>query len=366
MIDLTTLADNFSGIERYALNMSLNLIKHSEHEFVLIFKEKIFSAFENVHNENVSFCVLKRCNKLFFNLFRLPRALKKIKADVYLFLAFPVPLFFKRKKIVSAIHDLCCLDYPETMTFKSRWYFRKCFKSSIKKADKIITVSEFSKSRIVDRLKCSPDKVEVCYSALSEQFFEYEKKGEGECNSKYNLPPEYILTLSTIEPRKNIGLLLKAYGSIVAQDNNICDLVLAGRRGWKEKDLLDGISEQVKQKIHFTGFIDDVDLPAIYAGANVFVFPSKYEGFGLPPLEAMACGTLTLSSNTASMPEILGDRAFYFITEDEQDLKEQLNKVLFLPAEKKKKAETAGANYALKFQWLNSSEKLLKVLESLN
>lgn len=362
-IDLTTLADNFSGIERYALNMSLNLIKHSEHEFILIFKEKIFTDFENIQNKNVSFCVIKRCNKLFFNLFRLPKALKKLKADIFLFLAFPVPLFFKKKKIISAIHDMCCWDCPETMTLRSKWYFRKCFKSSIKKAEKIITVSEFSKSRIVDILKCPSDKIVICYSGLSEQFFTH--KTTEKCKLKYNLPSEYILSLSTIEPRKNIGLLIKAYESMVEKNNNVCDLVLAGRYGWKENNLLDGISEQIKSKIHFTGFIHDVDLPAIYSEAKVFIFPSKYEGFGLPPLEAMARGTIVLSSDAASMPEILGGSAIYFKSEDENDLKQKMFEVLNLDSSEINELCNSGYAHAKNFIWESSSEKLYKIIVNL-
>lgn len=364
-IDLTTLADNFSGIERYALNISLNLIKHKEHNFVLIFKEKVFPEFDNIPHDNFECVVLKRNHKLLFNLFRLPKALKKIKADCYLFLAFPPPLFFKRRRIISTIHDLCCWDYPETMTFGSRWYFRVCFKSAVKKSKKIITVSEFSKERIKDKYDCPSDKIAVCYSGLSESFLNFSKNPDCNVFDKYNLPQKYILSLSTIEPRKNLRLLLDAYSSLMQEDNQIIDLVLAGRRGWKEDNLLKGIDEKVKAKLHFTGFIEDKDLPKIYSCAECFVFPSKYEGFGLPPLEAMACGTIVLSSQTASMPEILSDKVFYFTSNDVDSLKENLKRIFLLSDLEKDKLIRDGFNHVKSFEWQSSSDKILNLLINL-
>ena len=178
LIDLTILADNFSGIERYALNMSLNLIKNNQHEFFLLFKEKVYCDFEKINSANVHKVVVKRCNKLLFNLFRLPRQLNKFHVDCYLFLAFPPPLFFRKQGIVTTIHDLCCWDCPETMTIKSKTYFRACYKSAIKKSKTIITVSNFSKKRIIEKFLCDEQKIKICYSAITKKFDVIELKEE--------------------------------------------------------------------------------------------------------------------------------------------------------------------------------------------
>lgn len=364
LIDLTSLADNFSGIERYALNISLNLIKNKEHNFILCFKEKIHPVFQEFEGSgNIDFVVLKRCNKLLFNLFRLPKALKKFKVDYYLFLAFPAPLFFNKKNTLVTIHDLCCWDCPETMTFKSRIYFQRTLKHSLKIAKKIITVSAFSKNRIVERFNYNPDKILVCYDGISDDFTTYNPIDRiEEVDKKYNLPSKYILSLSTLEPRKNIKLLLKAYQSLVEENNEICDLVLAGRLGWKMEDLLNDVDKITLEKIHFTGFIEDEHLPYVYSNSEVFVFPSKYEGFGLPPLEAMACGTLVVSSNSASLPEVLGNGAIYFENDNCLSLIEQLKNALSITQEEKSRLQLISNEQSKKFSWEIEAQKILNIL----
>lgn len=141
---------------------------------------------------------------------------------------------------------------------------------------------------------------------------------------KYNLPNEYILSLSTLEPKKNIGLLIEAYSQLVTNENFDISLVLAGRKGWKIDEDLSAIDKKVKDRIIFTGFIDDNDLPAVYGNAKLFVFPSLYEGFGMPPLEVLACGTKVLSSDSTSLPEVLGNCAHHFRNNNANELKEQI------------------------------------------
>lgn len=365
LIDLTSLADNFSGIERYALNISLQLIKNENHKFVLCFKEKVFPEFENFSAQsNVEFVVIKKCNKLMFYQFRLPAVLRKYKVDYYLFLAFPVPLLFRKKNIIATVHDLCCWDCPETMTAKSRAYFKAGIKHSVKISKKIITVSEFSKSRIIEKFHCDNEKVVVCYDGVEEKFLKYGqlKHHNDEIVKKYKLPDKYILSLSTLEPRKNIKLLLKAYDCLVKENNDIHELVLAGRAGWKINDLMEGIDEVTKAKIHFTGFIDDSDLPDVYGFAKFFVFPSKYEGFGLPPLEALACGVLVVSSDAASLPEVLDDSAIYFENENCESLKNAMQSAFSISQKESNQLIENGILQANKFLWSEEAEKILNSL----
>ena len=149
-IDLTSLTDNLSGIERFAANITLKLLSHSEADFILAFKEKINADFEFALNKNnIRIIIIPRCNKLFFNQVRLPLAVNKINADVYLFPAFPVPILLNKKNMVPVIHDACCWDRPETMKRGAKWYFRLSNRLASKKCSRIITVSDFSKSRIL-------------------------------------------------------------------------------------------------------------------------------------------------------------------------------------------------------------------------
>ena len=323
-IDLTSLADNFSGIERYAAELSVRIVNDSSVQWVLFFKEEIHPIFENVRTyTNVDFKILKSCNRLYFNQIKLCKALKKEKADYYLFLAFPPSIFLNKKNCIIAVHDMVCWDCPKTMTLLSRIYFRVSMKSYMKKCYRIITISQFSKQRILSRFPMVKDKIKIVYCGVNRKFFteNVSKTQEVLIRGKYNLPSKYFLSLSTIEPRKNIRLLLQAYRTLLARQPSVPNLVLAGRNGWLSKDLSKEM-QGLRDKVQFTGFIDEEDLPSVYKLSSLFIFPSKYEGFGIPPLEALAAGTPVLSSNAASLPEILGGAAIYFKSNDMESLLE--------------------------------------------
>ena len=329
LVDLTSLADNFSGIERFALSITKELIKHTDTEYILVFKGEVHEAFRG-HKDNVKKLVLKGKNKLLFNQVVLPAKLWLVKADYYIFPAFPAPFLFFSRKAISAIHDMGCWDCPETNRRSMIYYFRILYRKAAMCHKKIITVSEFSKGRIVDILNVKPENVWVIYNGISDCFmdFVYDANKDREIRAQLRLPEKYILCLSTIEPRKNMRLLIDAYAEMRDNKEIDCELVLVGRKGWMVDQLLDGISEDVKTHIHLTGFVGDDALPYVYRNARLFIFPSLYEGFGIPPVEALACGTLVLSSDAASMPEVLGDAAEYFPSGDREVLKQKMKEML--------------------------------------
>lgn len=331
LVDLTSLADNFSGIERFALSITKELVKHKDLNFILVFKNKVHDAFK-AKQDNVKKVVLKGANKLVFNQVVLPLNLAKIKADYYLFMAFPAPFLFFKKNTISAIHDMGCWDCPQTNKWWMTIYFKILYRKATSRNKKVITVSEFSKKRIHEILRAKNSDIWVIYNGISDVFlkFKYEKDVFSKIEKKYRLPDRYILCLSTIEPRKNIGLLIQTYEQMVHSKTDAMqyDLVFAGRDGWKNRDIYETISEDVKERIHFTGFVDEQDLPYVYSGARCFVFPSIYEGFGIPPIEALACGIQVLSSDAASMPEILQGKAHFFRSNNAEDLKKQLYNLL--------------------------------------
>ena len=329
-IDLTSLADSFSGIRRFAANVAENMIlQNTDDEYILIFKREIFELFHPYEGRaNVQMIVLKDCGKFWCSQVTLPLCLYGLKADRWLFMAFSSPLFFFRKGTVSTIHDIGCWDHPEAMTRFSVMFFRALYRKAALFDDRLVTVSEFSKGRIMQRLSVREDRIWVVYNGLSQQSYEYltEEKDISTLRAKYNLPGKYILCLSTLEPRKNMRLLIDACRELWLEGLLEADLVLAGRKGWKIDDLLESLEPEVAQRIHLTGFVEERDLSTLYHNADVFVFPSIYEGFGIPPLEALAVGVNVISSDAASMPEVLGDAAFYFKSNDLKDLKETILK----------------------------------------
>lgn len=360
LIDLTALADNFSGIERYAACLSREMIMSSTDTFILLFKNEIHEMFQVfAHNANVKMVVLPGCNKLIFNQIKLPLEMRKYRADRYLFMAFPVPILFFRKNIVSTIHDICCWDCPETMNGMSKWYFRISHRFAVKKCKKIITISHFSQKRIEEKLHVPKDRICLIYCGVDNDFENYVRDDNEQklVQEKYKLPEEYLLSLSTLEPRKNLELLVNAYRKLILDETYDIPLVLAGRRGWKMDQFFEKIEPRVKEKIIFTGFIEEKDLPAVYAGAKLFVFPSKYEGFGMPPLEALACGTNVLSSNSTSLIEVLGDAAKYFENNNEKDLIDKLKETV-----NSEQDVNAMKNQVKKFSWKREAIKLLMAL----
>lgn len=366
-IDLTALYDNFSGIERYAASLASALIRAGEHEYVLAFKNEIHPLFQGaIHLPHVTAEVISGGNRLVFNQLALPAALRKIKADCYLFMAFPVPLLSMKRNMIGTLHDICCWDCPESMKALSKWYFRISQRVALIKCRKVLTISEFSRRRIMERLHARAQKIELIYCAAGEAFMNFEKNpaADDELRKKYALPERFVLSLSTLEPRKNLRLLVEAYQQLVHEGDMQDELVLVGRKGWKIDNLLEGIDQPVRERIHFTGFVQDEDLPGIYGLARLFVFPSKYEGFGLPPLEAMACGTPVLSSDAASMPEVLGDAAEYFPSGNRDMLANRMKHLLAMDDVQLAAYGSKGRERARHFDWTKEADKLLDMIEN--
>ena len=345
-IDLTSLADNFSGIERYAMNITKELIEmdeKEEHTYILLFKRAVHPEFQKYQDrKNIVFKIYKGQNKLLFAQIILPFCLYSIRADVFLFLAFQSPLLFWHRGIYNMVHDLTCWDCPETMKKHMEWYFKLSIRNALFISKGIIVNSRFTRKRIVDKFHYSKKKITIAYCGISEVFMKYiecqpRKEDEDivrkeemlrnralDVRHKYHLPEQYLLCLATLEPRKNLPFLVEAYVELLEEGSVNVPLVLAGRKGWKMDEFLERIETEYRRKIIVTGFIEDKDLPYVYHMADCFIFPSIYEGFGMPPLEAMTVGTMTISSDAASLPEVLGKAASYFHLGDKEELKEKI------------------------------------------
>ena len=363
-IDLTSLSDNFSGLERMALELTKALADCAEDtQFILVIKNELPEVLKPLgKRENIRFVRIKGRNKLLANQITLPLTMRRIKADKYIFPAFPVPILFNKKNTYGMIADLGCYDVPQTMKKKQVVFFRECNKHTAKVSTKVLTISEFSSGRIQEILKTPAEKILNLYVGINHPAPEsYTKERIAQVKAKYNLPDKYLLSLSTIEPRKNLRLLIEAYMEMKSRETSHIEevffdeeageeasitgataqeaaevpavknsklppLVLAGRRGWLMED---DIAMAVESgRIIFTGFVDDEDLPGLYAGAQAFVFPSLYEGFGMPPLEAQACGVKkVLSSDAPALKEVLGDTAMFFMNDDKQSLKKALSRL---------------------------------------
>ena len=226
-----------------------------------------------------------------------------------------------------------------------------------------MTVSEFSKREIIKYLNIKEEKIVVMPNGVDGDFFYPRQKEEIEqIKDRFQIKKEYFLYLGTLEPRKNIERLLEAYARLREErEENIPFLVLAGQKGW----LYDSIFQLVeklglKEQVLFTGYIKQEDVPALLSGAIAFIFPSLYEGFGMPPLEAMACGTAVITSNTSSLPEVIGEAGILINPYSVEEIKEAMKKV-WKEKDLAERLRKAGRERAREYTWERSARVLKKV-----
>lgn len=260
----------------------------------------------------------------------------------------------KADKIVATVHDFSWEIYPEFQPKERVKYFQKYFYSSILKCDHIITGSHFTKREIVERVGISPDKITVIYHGIDHNLF-YPR----ELTNKS--PQKYILAVGSIEPRKNLKNLLNAYAMLDKEFKNEYHLTLVGASGWNNDDIVHEM-KSLGQWVKYSGYVSDEELAILYSNASLFIYPSVYEGFGIPPLEAMACGTPVIASSASTLPEVCADAAYYIDPLNIKSIKEGILKVL--GNEELQKALIAkGLVRAKEFSWGKSALEHQKVFE---
>jgi len=340
-IDIRMLARGTrSGIEEYTINLLSNMISLNNNiEYKLFYNgyKKIKLEYDLLKLPNVQLKEFKIPNRLldasfqFLNYPKIDKMLEKI--DVFFSPHIFSSSVSKKCKTITTFHDLSFENYPEFYSAgKNYWHFSMNPKKQAQKADKIIAVSRSTKDDLVKIYGIKPEKIKVIYSGIRLEsgihnasqghVLNFSAQGgpalgwESEVlkvKKKYNLPEKYILYLGTLEPRKNIIGLIKAFEILNSRfkiPDSKFQLVIAGSKGWLYEDIFKAVKNSpAKDNIIFTGFIDDKDKPALYSLADLFVYPSFYEGFGFPPLEAMTAGTPVITSNFSSLPEAVGDAA---------------------------------------------------------
>ncbi|AIE74134.1 MULTISPECIES: glycosyltransferase family 1 protein [unclassified Synechocystis] len=242
---------------------------------------------------------------------------------------FPLPLLPQQTTRLLTIYDLIPQIFPDFVTPKVLKRGLEILDSVDITKDWIICISEHTKQDFCQYTGMNPERVFVTPLAASDNFYPVtDSPLIAQTQKKYHIPPEpYLLSLCTLEPRKNLKFLLQSYAQLLEQDQTIAiNLVLVGVSGWKNNDIFQTIQNHplLKKRVIVTGYIPDQDLSAIYSGALAFVYPSLYEGFGLPPLEAMQCGTPVITSNTSSLPEVVGDAGIMIDPNDQDQLSQAM------------------------------------------
>lgn len=282
------------------------------------------------------------------------------------FFNYSIPPGVKGRK-VTIVYDMSYKACPDTVRERTKIWLELTLRPSCQRADMIVTISEFSKREIIRYLDIVPEKIVVMPCAadhtrfradISEVQIENVKK-------KYGFSGEYFLYLGTIEPRKNIQRIIDAYAGLKKKYRDAPRLVLAGGKGWKCDSVYESVRElHMPKDILFTGYVSEEDAPPLMAGAKAFLFPSLYEGFGIPVIEAMACGTPVITSNTSSLPEVAGDAGLLVDPYSEEEMSRAMEK-LMLDEGLCQELSAKGVDRARRFTWEHSAGILRDVYREL-
>ena len=290
---------------------------------------------------------------------RLRRIIGRDHFTLYHETAF-TPAAVKRIPQVLTLHDLSLMKFREMHPKERVWFMQLFFHRRMRDTAHIITVSEFMRSQICDELHLPPHKVTAIHEAPDPSFSKRERESVRQTLHQLGLPNDYLLFVGTLEPRKNLPLLIRA----AALCKNDIPIVLAGWKGWDDAAWSDMAKNQgMQNRIITTGYVDEETLACLYSAATALVFPSLYEGFGLPVLEAMACECPVICSNAASLPEVAGDAAFFVDPGSAEELASAMDKVVEDGALRNSLIQK-GVKRAAQFSWATAAEKTLDVFRS--
>jgi glycosyltransferase involved in cell wall biosynthesis len=269
------------------------------------------------------------------------------------------------------VHDLSFVRDPESATPALRQYLNATVPRSVATANHVLADSQATKEDLMELYSTPNDKITVLYSGVDSRFAPEKQRGEEErIRSRYKLGHQpFILGVGTLHPRKNYSRLISAFAQIADVSRRLDgksinhNLVIVGKKGWLFDSIIaDAARLGIRTRVVFPGYADDEDLPALYRTAELFVFPSIYEGFGLPPLEAMACGTPVVTSNVSSLPEVVGDAGLTVDPTDIHALANAMSRAL-QDTQLRQQMSQRGLAQAGKFTWLRAAHQLVQVYQ---
>ncbi len=354
VIDARMITDEMHGIARYTYNLADRLTRlDQENEYILLAGSDSLAEFA-ADRPN---CRLERVRSKFISVAEqaeLPKVLKKLKADLFHSPSFVAPLYCPCRLIMT-VHDVNHMVFPQYYGRIHQVYYRHVVRPSALKARKILTVSRFSRSEIIKFLGISPEKIIVTYNGIDNAFKVIDKTGVLEAvRRRYRLPAKFALYVGNKKPHKNVERLMESFSRVRTD----CALVMTVEPDSRLTALAEDLG--LAGRVIFTGNVAGHDLPVLYNLAAVFVFPSLYEGFGLPPLEAMACGTPVITSNRSSLPEVTGEAALLVDPYSSEELTAAIDRVLQDEGLCREMA-AKGLLQAAEFSWEETARQTLEV-----
>ena len=371
-LDYTAGIRQEAGVGQYVRSLvDAMLAQDARNEYTFITsgrptKEHSFPTASNVRGRSV--CIPDRYLNILWYRWRVPLYANFFTgpADIYHGLDFGLPPLAGKAHKVVTVYDLAYLQHPETAVPSLAAYLNKVVPESVAEADVVAAISHATKQALIEHYRTSPEKITVIPCGIAPHFQRITDPALLEATRrKFDLKCPFVLSVGTLEPRKNHLGLIKAFYEVQQSKENSALLAIAGGKGWLYEETQRVVTElKLEDKVRFLGRISDLELISLYSLADVFAFPSFFEGFGMPPLEAMACGAPVITSNTSSLPEVTGDAA---ILVDPHDTHALANAIARLLGDEQLQEDLRQKGYlqAQQYTWSNAAHKMLSVYQKL-
>jgi glycosyltransferase involved in cell wall biosynthesis len=365
-IDATPLPSDPGGAGNYIVQLVRALLASpGEHHFVIFIQRGRLRWFDGTRSPSVEWVVTADrppALRLLWEQTALPWLARHYRLDILHSLHYTRPFILPCASVVT-FHDLTFVLFPELHTPLKRRFFPLMMRFSARRSAALLANSESTRQDAMRLLGIPAEKIFLTPLGIGAEFRPLDDPQVLQhCREQYHLPGQFILYVGTLEPRKNLPLLLRAYARL-PQRLEVIPLVIAGQPGWMIQDIFRQIEALgIQDRVQFTGYIPAQDLPIVYNLAQVFVYPSLYEGFGFPPLEAMACGTPTITTAVSAMLEQIGDGALLVPPQDEAALAETILKVLDDP-KLQQELSARGYRQAARFTWSQTAQATLRVYQ---
>jgi glycosyltransferase involved in cell wall biosynthesis len=353
-----------AGVYTYELVRALAAV-NDRHRLIILARPGLFDDLaartKRLHVVHVR--PSSRPGRLFWEQTVLPVLLRRLRVDVLHSPHHHTPALAPGVRRVVTIHDVTFMLLPDRYPLSRRLYMETLTRASARVADAIITPSQVVRDEVVERLGVPAERVVVIPYAAAPQFTPVDEPTIEALRQKYRLPDRYVLSVGSLEPGKNRARLFLAYARLRAEGLDDCPLVVVGQPAWRyERDveLTGGLG--LRDLVRYLGYVPSEDLPGLYSGATLFAFPSLYEGFGLPVLEAMACGTPVVASSTSAIPEVAGDAALLIDPRDADAIAEAMSRLL-ADEVLLGQLRARGLERASRFSWERTARDTLSVYE---
>jgi glycosyltransferase involved in cell wall biosynthesis len=363
-IDAIPLAAAKTGVGHYTDALAEGLARtHPDHQYDLVspFEFEFDYNGDKPKNLNRQHIPVRSIFRKWW-LLGLPSLLRIYKVDVFHGTNYCVPVFAPCPTVVT-IHDLSLLTQSHTHEAANVKRGKRNMPIMARWARMIIAPSEWTRREVIEKLRVSSEKVRVIYEAAREGMSPLPPQLCQGVLDKYRIQSPYLLYVGTIEPRKNLLTLIRAYDDLLRTTTLRPQLVLAGGRGWLCDEVYKLVEDlKLQDQVNFTGYVEDADLPALYSAAEAFLYPSLYEGFGLPPLEAMACGAPVITSDASSLPEVVGKAGLTHAPTDTRALTAAIAKLLG-DETMREHFKREGSKQAAKFSWERAARETQAVYD---